>query len=44
MTQKLHNSEHPVFMNSPAQSAMYIKKELSKNKVTNTVMAECYCD
>jgi len=26
MTQKLHHSEHPVFMNSPAQTAMYIQR------------------
>ena len=43
MNQKPHHSEHPVFMNSPAQTAMYIQK-LSRNKVTNTIMSECYCD
>jgi len=36
MTKKPHHSDHPVFMNSPAQTAIYIHKELSKNKVTNT--------
>jgi len=43
MTQKLHHSQHPVFMNSPAHTATYIKRTF-KNKVTDTLMSECYCD
>jgi len=30
MTQKPHHSEHPVFMNSPAQNAMYIQRTFKK--------------
>ena len=44
MTQKPHHSEHPVFFNSPAQTAMYIQKNVQKNKVTTTLTSECYCD
>ena len=41
MTQKLHHSEQPVFMNSPAQTAMYIQQTL-QNKVTNILMSKCF--
>jgi len=30
LTQKPYHSEHPVFMNSPAQTAMYIQRNLKK--------------
>jgi len=30
MTQKLQHSQHPVFMNTPAQTAMYIKRTFKK--------------
>jgi len=30
MTQKPHHSEHPLFMNSPAQTAMYIQRTFKK--------------
>jgi len=30
MTQKPHYSEHPVFMNSPAHTAMYIQRTFKK--------------
>jgi len=32
MTQKLYHLQHPVFMNSPDQTAMYIKRTLKKIK------------
>jgi len=30
MTQKLHHSQHPVFMNTPAQTAMYVQTAFKK--------------
>jgi len=30
MTEKPHHSEHPIFMNSPAHTAMYIERTLKK--------------
>ena len=33
----------PVCTNSPAQNAMYIQRTF-KNKVTHSLMSECYCD
>jgi len=30
MIQKPHHSEHPVFMNSPAQTTMYVPRTFTK--------------
>ena len=38
MTQQPHYSEHRVFMNSPAQTVMYIQRTLKKYGNKNSVI------
>jgi len=38
MTQKPHYSEHPVFMNSPAQTAIYIYCIVFIHSATNVTL------
>jgi hypothetical protein len=42
ITQKPHHSDHLVFMNSPAQTAMYIHRTFKKQG--NNHSCQCYCD
>jgi len=43
MTQKLH-IQNSQYLRTHLVGLQCIYKELSKNKVTNTLMSECYCD
>ena len=42
MTKKPHHLEYPAFMNSPAETAMYIQRTFKKQG--NKHSSVCYCD